>query len=69
VNSHQRDDADRLAAAAEEVEARSVGCRGGFPGSPLTAKFLLGHDADWSGCFGAGFDEGEPLVAEVGDYL
>ena len=60
---------DRLAAAAEEVEARSVGCRGGFPGSPLTAKFLVGRDADWSGCFGAGFDEGEPLVAEVGDYL
>src|SRR5262249_48559322 len=23
----------------------------------------------WSGCFGAGFGEGEPLVAEVGDYL
>jgi hypothetical protein len=22
-----------------------------------------------SGCFGAGFGEGEPLVAEVGDYL
>jgi len=22
-----------------------------------------------SGCFGAGFDEGEPLVAEVGDDL
>ena len=60
---------DRLATAAEEVEARSVGCRGGFPGSRLTAKFLVGHDADWSGCFGARFDEGEPLVAEVGDYL
>src|SRR5262252_3965186 len=31
---------------------------------PGRARVLIG-----SGCFGAGFDEGEPLVAEVGDDL
>src|SRR5262249_61188204 len=33
------------------------------------AQLLQAPQLKWSGYFGAGFGEGEPLVAEVGDYL
>ena len=65
----QHNNADRLAAAAEEVEAGPQVSRRIFlvrfdRGVPDRPRVLIR-----SGCFGAGFDEGEPLVAEVSDYL
>src|SRR5579859_642132 len=61
---------DRLDLPVKGARTGQATCRGGFSRFALAAQIL---DRSWvlirSGCFGAGFDKGEPLIAKVGDYL